>query len=145
VYQINCTVAGMKEILPQNLTLLECEDEVSAKKVRRILENVLEDFVENAADYGCPIPCQQTIFTTSKRLYHKNALADTLVGTNHSNSFLVVIYSKRAVVEESEEMLIYDFGNFVAAAGGNFGLLLGFSCLSVLLSFINFIKERLTQ
>jgi hypothetical protein len=31
---------------------------------------------------------------------------------------------------------------FQASAGGNLGLILGFSCLSVLLAFINLIKRK---
>ena len=143
-HHINCTIAGMKEILPKNLFLKECDDENSARKVKKLLTEILNIFITNRDDYGCPLPCQQTIFTTKKRFLHKNVMEDNLLGQNNSNSFLVEIYSNKGVVEESEEMLIYDFGNFVAAAGGNLGLFLGFSCLSVLLLFKNFIRKRLT-
>jgi len=47
------------------------------------------------------------------------------------------------VIEEREEMLVFDLGNFIVAIGGNLGLLLGFSCLPVLLSIIDFLKEKL--
>ena len=141
---INCTIAGMEEILPKNLFLKECGDESSARKVKKLMTDIVSMFVANRDDYGCPLPCQQTTFTTKKRYVHTNVLEDNLLGQNHSNSFLVEIYSNKGVVEESEEMLIYDFGNFVAAAGGNLGLFLGFSCLSVLLLFKNVIKERFT-
>jgi len=45
-------------------------------------------------------------------------------------------------VKEVVETLVYDVGDFLAAAGGNLGLLLGFSCLSVLLAVINAIQEK---
>jgi hypothetical protein len=48
-------------------------------------------------------------------------------------------------VEERIETLVYDAGNFLAAAGGNLGLLLGFSCLSTVLGFINIIQEYFTH
>ena len=46
-----------------------------------------------------------------------------------------------ALVEEQVENLVYDAGNFLAAMGGNLGLFLGFSCLSILFSFINYLKK----
>jgi hypothetical protein len=45
------------------------------------------------------------------------------------------------LVEEQIERLAYDFGNFLAAAGGNLGLFLGFSCLPMLLGFISIFKK----
>ena len=48
-------------------------------------------------------------------------------------------------VEERIETLVYDAGNFLAAAGGNLGLLLGFSCLSTVFGFINIIQEYFTH
>ena len=35
-------------------------------------------------------------------------------------------------IEVNVEILIYDIGSFLAAVGGNLGLFLGFSCLSLL-------------
>jgi hypothetical protein len=46
-------------------------------------------------------------------------------------------------VEEKAETLIYHVGNFLAAAGGNLGLFLGFSCLSVLFELIKFAETYL--
>ena len=143
--QINCTIAGMKEIIPPNLILQECGDEYSARKSYDLYEVALQEFTSNMVEKGCPLPCSKTIFTAKIRFFHKNSILSTNLFANHRNSLLVQIYSKNEVAEESEEMLIYDFGNFVAAAGGNLGLFLGFSCLSAFLSFHNFIKERLTH
>jgi len=47
-------------------------------------------------------------------------------------------------VEERIESYIYDLGNFLAAAGGHLGLSLGFSCLSALLTFVRYLRGRLT-
>jgi hypothetical protein len=40
-------------------------------------------------------------------------------------------------IEESVEALTYDLSAFLASAGGNLGLALGFSCLAILLDSIN--------
>ena len=143
--KINCTIAGMKEIIPQKLILQECGDEYSARQSYSLVEDVLEEFTSNMVEEGCPLPCSKTIFSTKKRFFHKNTISGTNLFKNHNNSVVVEILPKNGVAEESEETLIYDFGNFVAAAGGNLGLLLGFSCLSAFLSFHNFIKESLTH
>ena len=115
--QIKCTFAGMKEIFPPNPILQECGDEDSAIKSYYLVKAVLEEFTSNMAEEGCPLPCSKTIFTAKKRFFHKNSILSTNLLTNHSNSLIVEISSKNGVAEESEEMLIYDLGNFVAAAG----------------------------
>ena len=56
---------------------------------------------------------------------------------------LLTIRFKKLFVEEHVETLIYDTGNFLAQAGGNLGLFLGFSCLSMLLAIVNFIRKTL--
>jgi len=40
-------------------------------------------------------------------------------------------------IEEKTETFVYDVGNFLTAAGGNLGLFMGFSCLSIILTFID--------
>ena len=45
------------------------------------------------------------------------------------------------IIEVSIETLLYDIGSFLAAVGGNLGLFLGFSCLSVLLGFVSMFKK----
>jgi hypothetical protein len=44
-------------------------------------------------------------------------------------------------IEEKTEALVYDFGTFLAAIGGNLGLFLGFSCLSLLLILISMFEK----
>jgi hypothetical protein len=45
-------------------------------------------------------------------------------------------------VEERIETLVYNTGSFLSAAGGNLGLHLGFSCLSTVFGFINWMQEH---
>ncbi len=54
------------------------------------------------------------------------------------NYYTLMVNNPSATVEEQIESLEYDLVDLLASAGGNLGLLLGFSCLSVLFSFINF-------
>ncbi len=45
-------------------------------------------------------------------------------------------------VEEQFESLVYDLGSFFVSAGGNIGLVLGFSILSIALSVISLAEEK---
>jgi hypothetical protein len=45
-------------------------------------------------------------------------------------------------VEEKVESLVYDIASFMATAGGNLSLLLGFSCLSVLIGVVSVAENK---
>jgi hypothetical protein len=45
--------------------------------------------------------------------------------------------------EERMETLTYDLGNFLVAAGGNLGLFLGFSCFSLMVTFIEYLNHKI--
>ena len=47
------------------------------------------------------------------------------------------VYSASNLIEEQIETLLYDFGGFIAAAGGNLGLFLGLSCLSMVFALVD--------
>jgi len=59
-----------------------------------------------------------------------------------NNYYALVIYYETFDVEEHVESLVYDAGNFLISVGGNLGLFLGFSCLSVLFALINVLKNN---
>jgi len=94
--------------------------------------------------YNCPVPCQQTTYKVSLDYFHKN-IANLLQMDDDEDStegqiFNLVYYYGTLNVEQRIESLDYDFGNFLVAAGGNLGLFLGLCCLSVLLSFVEFLE-----
>ena len=57
---------------------------------------------------------------------------------NGTNSNLILVYETLSV-EEHFETLVFDIGSLLAAAGGNLGLFLGFSCLSLLISCLDYL------
>ncbi len=79
---------------------------------------------------------------------HRNQF---VVNTNESNvknlndSFYLNINLESFMVEERVEALVYDEVNFIAAAGGNLGLFLGFSCFSVLLALLNQVRKLILK
>jgi len=44
-------------------------------------------------------------------------------------------------VEAKKESYVYDGVNFLTAAGGNLGLFMGFSCLSIIFSLIDSLNK----
>ena len=62
---------------------------------------------------------------------------------NSYTDFWLYLYYDSLETEVKTESLIMDFPNLVAAIGGNLGLFLGFSCLSIFIVTIDFIKEKL--
>ncbi len=65
---------------------------------------------------------------------------------NTNNSFTVLVYYDGLTVELGDEHLIYDISRFLSSLGGSLGLFLGFSCLGILMSAIqklrNFVEEK---
>jgi len=56
--------------------------------------------------------------------------------------FIMYPYLSAYPSEEKIERLEYDLANFLVSAGGNLGLFLGLSCLSVLFGIIDWIQAR---
>jgi hypothetical protein len=85
-------------------------------------------------------------FNFKLNFYHVNTWQDVDDDFPKSDdNFLLCLYYSSLMVEERIETFVYDFGNFLAAAGGNLSLSLGFSCLSALLAFVRYLKQRLDQ
>ena len=53
----------------------------------------------------------------------------------------LIPYYTTLEVEVEVETYVYDIGSFLASVGGNLGLLLGFSCLTVIFASINIAKK----
>ena len=68
--------------------------------------------------------------------------ADSLIGRDDDNAFIMYYYYSSIFVEERTETLIYDAVGVLAAAGGHLGLCLGFSCLALLLSLIESLELK---
>ena len=134
----NLTIGG-------NVNLNPCLDKESAVTS---LNNFLKLFSLSEAKEDwyskCPIPCKQTTYSANDKYFHKNSMIDpsniTVVNISESNILISLSYETLSI-EEEEESLVYDVGNFLAAAGGNLGLFLGFSCFSVIISFFNILKS----
>ncbi len=88
------------------------------------------------------MPCRQISHTFTTSEFHGNSWIE--VRDPHTADYLDNYYSlfvsfSSMDVEKQVESLIYDAGNFFAAVGGNLGLFLGFSCLSIIFATIDFL------
>jgi hypothetical protein len=64
---------------------------------------------------------------------------------NLNDSFYLSFNLESFMVEERVEALVYDEVNFIAAAGGNLGLFLGFSCFSVLIALMKQVRKLILK
>ena len=75
-------------------------------------------------------------------LFKLSVDTEGIVDQDDKNAFVLFYYYSSIFVEERTETLIYDVIGVLAAAGGHLGLCLGFSCLTLLLSFIECIELK---
>ena len=136
----------MNTILPTS-SLRECGDLDSASNTYQHYFSLIYKLEKSNWMTECPVPCKQTVYEVNLQKYHKNNVG---AEGNYSDALIAagVMFSLKCskfVIEQHVEALIYDTGNFLTQAGGNLGLFLGFSCLSILLSCVRFFKRLLTH
>ena len=89
----------------------------------------------------CIPPCNTTAYGKAIRYYHENYDSQWPEKSSDANkSFVLYYFFDSLLLEERIETVVFDLDDFFSSAGGNLGLFLGFSCLSVLFSFISGIK-----
>jgi hypothetical protein len=136
------TFAGITEVT-NHPTRIECKTKISAAQSYTEFSNFLFEYGGNTSYLGCPLPCKQTSYKFKLSYYHTN----TWINENEDfpapgEDFLLSLFYSSLLVEERIETLAYDFPSFLAVAGGNLGLSLGFSCLSAALTFIKCIRYK---
>ena len=103
--------------------------------------DTFETFTFHTSDSECIRPCTTTTYKIDLKYSHENSW--TLFNNdlrNVSNVFRIFFFYQTLTVEEKIETLLYDVGGLMATAGGNLGLCLGFSCLSILYAAISWIS-----
>ena len=145
--KLNCTIASFQGMVFWNESelgdLKECGNEESAWNAYQVFMNVTEILFTSPLTLGCPLPCQQRSYTIDLDYSHANT--EIVLGTDRkmdtNGIFKLQYYYKTLHVEERKENLVYDAGAFLAAAGGNLGLFLGFSSLSALFALISYAEK----
>jgi hypothetical protein len=142
--KINCSIGGMFALFHKGHEINdidECKDFESAVTTRETVGRIISTLLENTSAYNCPPPCQIVSYHLNSISYHKNSLLKNYYSQNNEDYFLMTIYYNTLVIEERTETLLYDATGMLASAGGNLGLMLGFSCLSLLFLAVDCIKN----
>jgi hypothetical protein len=137
--KISCTIPGMESFYENSSKLLrECESKTEAAKAYELFHSTSGTFIENPSEYGCPLPCERKTVEFSLKYIHKTAMGETY---DERRGFIFGYYFSTLLTEERVETLFYDFENFLVSMGGNLGLFLGFSVLSLGMEILRILKE----
>ena len=125
-------------MLGQNTNLKACSNIQSATTVQEHYMEMVYNREKQKWLSACPVPCQQIKFAAQPTYFHRTSILNMREDDFRSLVILTVSYETLGI-EEHVESLVYDIGNFLAAVGGNLGLFVGFSCLSMFLSLFEFL------
>ncbi len=126
----------MEEFQKDDEEFESCKSRSTATTTYTIFKEVTYHFLAYPDTFGCPFPCVQMRYEISLKYFHETSWPDINKPDNFSNTFFLSLFYGTFDMVEVEETLVYDVGNFFAAAGGYLGLFLGFSCLSLLMQII---------
>ena len=93
------------------------------------LAKIQEKFIGNSEKHGCPPDCHEIHYNPTLHYFEDSVNSETYA------HFLLQPYFSSFYVEKKEEYFIYDFNAMISDLGGNLGLFLGYSLLSLLLMF----------
>jgi len=106
----------------------------------KAFQDVNYEFLAYPESFGCPFPCVKFSYDLSLTYFHETSWTNFSKPKNFSNVFVLILFYDTLDMIENKENLVYDVGDLFAAAGGNLGLVLGFSCLSILIQIIDYLK-----
>ena len=140
--ELNCTIQGFDRFFDTHLDLKECCNQHDGAEASKKYQAIILGLYHNSSLYGCKHPCERNTYTANINTYHFNSIIwdgfpPSLADESYYHLFF---YYKSDIVQKQVEVLVYDFGGFIAAAGGNLGLCLGFSCLSILFTITHWTK-----
>jgi hypothetical protein len=133
---ISCNIPGILEFSWNNPDIRECDNLAEARETVNTTAQLILEYLRSPESFGCPLPCERNYYNHNLNHVHENAGTNEPLSFDEGNTyFYIFFYYNTFIIEQHIETLIYDVGGFLSAAGGNLGLCLGFSCLSVLLTF----------
>ena len=118
----------------------ECRDAKSALHAYQAYVDAYYDFYEFRNDQLCVEPCLKKRFKAEVKHYHKTTWINLSGEYSGVDEFYLTMVYTSLDIESRNETLFYDTGSMLAAAGGNLGLLLGFSCLTCVAGIIDLME-----
>ena len=132
---LTCTIPGMKGFLNDELQLPLCRDLESGEKSWQSYEEAAYEFLVEGTFHECFMPCKQKSYVQTLKYYHQTSWAFKALP---DDVFSLAIVYNSLDVKTKTETLIYDLGDVFSAAGGNLGLVLGFSCFGCIMQLIKY-------
>jgi len=83
---INCTIAGLEEILPEHPDIQPCQALESAEKVFEAMINNFTIFFANISKYECPLPCSQRSYNYKIKYFNRNSWIESQNSTLSQNT-----------------------------------------------------------
>jgi len=118
----------------------ECQDTYSALRAYEMYQEADFAFYKIKKVSSCLDLCFVKRFITNVKLYHKTSWINLYGTFSGIDEFYISMVYSSLDVESRYETLVYDFGTLLAAAGGNLGLMLGFSCLTCIEGIVDFLE-----
>lgn len=138
---VNCIIPGIYKFT-NDTQLNECTDWRSASETFQNFLDIKYDFIASNSKHGCPLPCTEVSFVFETFYLHRNSWIETKQETELPNGVYQIKISYSSLhVKERVVTLVYDLENFLTSLGGNLGLFLGFSCLSLMLIAVELTKK----
>jgi hypothetical protein len=146
--QLNCSIIGYSLILGPNCKMPECQNPQTANfTYNHLFEEVnIKQLVEIRKE--CMRPCLKIGYDWNLRKFHKNSISNGTNGITESfmiSNLILDIFYSTDLIEERTETLIYTETTFWSSVGGNLGLFLGFSCLSVALALLKIADKNVRK
>ena len=141
--KISCITYSIKEFVDSNLAKLpECKSKKRALTTFETFTNHIDDYISRTSEFGCPVPCKQKSVKYDLEYFSKNTYFEPDEKKYVDNDiFQLIVSFKTMNIEAKKETYVYDNVNFLTAAGGNLGLFMGFSCLSIIFSLIDNLNQ----
>jgi hypothetical protein len=141
----NCTLPFINTILNLSPSLPVCSDTTISQNVMFAAFREVYKYAKdrNSKDSLCPFPCCYVSYYSDVNYYHRNILSNLNAYYKFKSPFMLAVYPQSNMIEEQTEALIYDFFSLLSSGGGNLGLFLGFSCLSIIFGTINWLEKKI--
>ncbi len=124
--------------------LQEYSNQLNGVKASEKYQAIFFDFHQNSDLFGCKLPCEKNSYPVDITTYHFNSILwEGSSASSDDNYYHLFFFYRSTTVQKQVEVLVYDLGGFLAAAGGNLGLCLGFSCLSIFFTITHLTKKTI--
>ena len=105
----------------------------SAENFYKLLNFTRQDLDQS----GCRPACNESDIILSVTHFHNNSVIDPLNTFKAKELYTISVFYIMTDVEERRTVLLFDVWTMISSAGGNLGLALGYSALSILLGLVD--------